>query len=214
MIKQQNNLNNDRYLITTSLLNSWAYIWNCVDGVKEAETDKISFDEKLYNKQKNAYEGFVSALNRIKTPTNEFMQLGIDFEKDCYDGKTEFSKIIENGQFQVVGMKEIEVDGMKFLMYGILDVLKAGVIYDIKRVIKYSRPKYINSFQHNFYFCLYPNVKEFTYLIYDGYKYHKESYYDVEKAQDIIDGAIRDFINYLKERNLLEIYKEKWKCKK
>lgn len=202
--------NSNSYFITPSLLNSWGYIWECVKNVKSLDNDVMCLEDKIEKAQKEAYESFLNSLNRISSPPNEYMKAGIEFEEECYKGNTCISPIIENGCFQVVGKKYVEVCGMNFLMYGRLDVLKGGKIYDIKRVFSYSPQKYIGSFQHRFYLDLFPNAKEFEYLIYDGRKLHKEKYL----REDCIptENIINEFIVWLKEHNLLEIYKEKWKA--
>lgn len=212
MTKQQINLlqSNDRYLITPSLLNSWGWIYNCVDSVSSSENDKISLEDKIYEAQLKAKDDFIKALKREYSEPNEYMLAGIQFEKECYEGKTCFSKIIEGGCFQIVGKKNITVDGMKFLMYGKLDVLKGGTIYDIKRVWKYTRPKYNKSYQHGFYLELFNRANKFEYLIFDGNKPHFEQYFpdECEKTENVI----RRFIEYLEAEGLLELYKQNWKC--
>lgn len=201
----------ETYLVTPSLLNAWGYIWYCESNVKEAESDLVCLEDKILIAREKAYNDFLNALNRVSTPPNKYMLEGIKFEEECYKGNTCISPIIDNGSFQIVGKKEVNIDGMNFLMYGRLDVLKGGTIYDIKRVVRYSLPKYKNSYQHRFYLDLFPSAYKFTYLIYDGYKLHKETYYrDETIATEII---IHEFIEWLKQNNLIDLYKEKWKCK-
>lgn len=213
MTKEQTaSLNNEeRYLITPSLLNSWAYIWECVDYVRENENDEISYDDKCSNAIEKAKNDFIVTLNRLKTPPNEYMLRGIQYEEDSYKGLTRASPYVKGGQYQVVGMKNIEVDGVKFLLYGRLDCLKGGVISDIKRVSNYSAPKYKTSFQHVAYFELFPKAYEFDYLIDDGNKLHIESYYPDDVTP--IRYGISDFIKWLKANNLWELYKEKWRSR-
>lgn len=154
MLQTKSALNDDCYLITPSLLNSWGYIWNCEETVREAESDEVSFEDKVSIAQEKAYQEFLKTLNREPVEQNQYMLDGIQYEQDCYDGKTEASPIIENGQFQIVGKKNVQIDGLNFLMYGRLDVLKGGVIYDIKKVVRYNLGKYKKSYQHAFYLSL------------------------------------------------------------
>lgn len=199
-------------LITPSLLNSWLYIWNCVDNVKETEKDTICLEDKKDDAIAKAKEDFIKTLKRIPSEPNQYMQMGIDFENECCEGRQpEVSPIIENGLFQVVGKKNVEVGGVKLLMYGRLDVLKGGVIYDIKRVMKYAPQKYIKSSQHPFYLELFERAYKFVYLVHDGGKLHIETYYRDECES--IYNIILDFIKWLKENDLFETYKEYWKCK-
>ena len=203
----------ERYLITPSLLNSWGWIWNCEDSVRETDNDTMSLEDKVFYARQKAMEDFIHTLNRLPSEPNEFMKAGIEFEDECYKGNTCVSPIIQGGAYQIVGKKNAEVNGMKFLMYGRLDVLKGGIIYDIKRIWKYSLPKYSKSYQHQFYFELFPNAYKFEYLAYDGVKLHREVYFP-SKDKNEIESVIANFIQWLKENNLLEVYKEKWRCTK
>lgn len=204
-------LNNQRYLITPSLLNSWLYIWTCVDGLEENEDDEVCLEDKISQKQSEAFESFLKYLKKEKIEPNKFMIEGIQFEKDTYDGKTCFSEIVKDGAFQIVGKKEVKIDGIDFLMYGKLDVLKGGVIYDIKRVWKYKLNKYVKSAQHGFYLDLFENAKMFKYLIWDGRKPHYEIYHRGEYVRT--EELIHLFIVWLRKNKLLKVYKEFWKCK-
>lgn len=96
-------------------------------------------------------------------------------------------------------------------MYGRLDVLKGGVIYDIKRVCNYQTQKYKNSYQHKFYMELFPSAKKFVYLAYDGSRLHTETYYPDECKP--ISEVISEFMTWLKDHDLLQIYFENWKSK-
>lgn len=203
-------MDNNVYLITPSLLNSWGWIRNCADSVTESEKDEISLEDKIYNARLQAIEDFKKTLARIPSEPNKFMQEGIEFEEECYKGNTCISPIIEDGAYQIVGKKYITVNGIKFLMYGRLDVLKGGIIYDIKRVWKYSLPKYSKSYQHQFYFELFPNAYKFEYLIYDGKALHREVYFPNDDT-NYISSVIKNFLNWLKVNGMLKLYLEKWK---
>ena len=96
-------------------------------------------------------------------------------------------------------------------MIGLITVLKGGVIYDIKRVTKYAPQKYLKSYQHPAYFELFPIAKQFTYLVYDDTeKLHTETYYKDECVN--IEGVIADFIRWLKENDLFDVFVSKWKA--
>lgn len=217
MIMKANNLQEKkqttktRYLITPSLLNSWLYIWEAGKGVVESEKDEICLEDKQEDAMLRAKQDFIDALKKIQKPPNEYMKAGIEFEEECYKGNTCVSPIIEGGAYQIVGTKEVTVDDIDFLMYGRLDVLKGGIIYDIKRIWKYKRPKYYWSSQHRFYMDLFPEATEFQYLAFDGYNLHIEVYF----ADDCIptENLISKFIAYLKQENLYEIYTENWKAR-
>ena len=201
----------DTFLITPSLLNSWANIWNCIDYVKESEKDEISLEDKQSLAREKAFAEFLDTLSRIPTEPNIYMQKGIEFEEECYKGNTVISPIIENGAYQIAGKKVIKVSGLNILLYGRLDVLKGGTIYDIKRVTKYVPQKYQKSYQHPVYLELFPDAKQFTYLVYDDTeKLHEETYYR-DECVDVV-GVIGDFIRWLKDNELYDIFISKWKA--
>ena len=210
MTKNQTSLSSNRYLITPSLINSWLYIWNCVDNVRESEKDTTCLEDKKLDAQKKAKEDFIKTLKREPSETNVYMQMGIDYEEECYKGNTEVSPIIQGGAYQLVGKKNKTIDGIDFLLYGRLDVLKGGVIYDIKRVMKYAPQKYLKSCQHSFYFELFERSYQFTYLVFDGNKLHTETYYRDEC--DDIKEIISNFMKWLEANDLLELYKKYWIC--
>ena len=216
MIKKQIPLDQSkpRYLITPSLLNAWLYIWESARNVIEYEKDEVCLEDKRTDTMEKSKLDFIDTLNKIQKEPNEYMKEGLAFEDRCYKGNSECAKIneiIKGGAFQIVGTKQITVDDIDFLMYGRLDVLKGGVIYDIKRVWKYKKPKYQWSSQHRFYLDLFPEAKMFEYLIYDGSTMHLERYFsDNCTPTELI---IKDFIKWLKKENLLEIYLEKWRAK-
>lgn len=212
MIKKVEDLTNERYLITASLLNSWAYIWECKQYVREAESDTICYEDKITDAMKKAYDDFLITLNRIKTEPNEAMLRGIEFEDECYKGNTPVSPIIENGAYQIVGTKDIKVKDLNILLYGRLDVLKGGIVYDIKRVRQYAPQKYLHSYQHGMYLDLFENAYKFEYLAYDDKDVlHHETYYRDEYRPT--KEVVKDFLNWLEKNNLLKLYKEKWRSK-
>ncbi len=187
--------NKSKVYITQTLLNSWQYVLS-------SDADKVQ----------DAYNDFINTLNKIHTPPNFFMERGIQFEQDCVDGKVEvISDLIKGGVFQATGTKVIEVDNVEILLYGKLDCLKAGIIYDIKRVSKYETPKYFNSYQHHLYMELIPEAIAFTYLINDG----EQTYIETYRRDEVKPMApvIHHFFNWLKERNLFGVFQEKWKSK-
>jgi hypothetical protein len=183
---------NAMYLITPSLLNSWSY--------------QFEVDDEYAEKSRKE---FLSYLKREQVEKNEFMIRGIEFEEECIKGNVPvISELIQGGAYQYSGKKEVEVDGVKFLMYGKHDVLKAGIIYDIKRVSKYETQKYFGSYQHHFYFDLVPEADKFVYLINDGSKTFIEEYHRDEKID--LTRVISDFMKWLENNGLFEIYLDHW----
>lgn len=215
MIKKAESISNQAtkepyYRVSASLLNKWSDIFNCEDYVKESDDDTMSYEDKVLNKMKLMEHEFIDMLNKIPTPQNEYMLRGIEFEnKVCNGLDKEFSPIVENGTFQLKKAKKVIIDGEPILLYGILDVLKGGRIYDIKRVSNYKYPKYKKSHQHSMYLELFPSAYDFTYIIRDdkGNSYYEN--YIRENIEDIY-FVISQFITYLKSKNLFEIFKKNY----
>ena len=201
----------NRYLITHSLLSSCIYVFSCWEDGKEA-----------------AYADFLRTLNRIPTEATEAMLDGRAFEDEVYkeaaglprqshpkweSGIQKVAAYIRNASVQVRVKREVQVDGVTYLVYGILDALKAGVIYDVKYVSKsfgsVDLPgKYLDSSQHPAYFYMVPEAYEFNYLVSDGTDVYKETY-TPENTRPIAD-IIAEFIQSLEDMGLLDLYKEKW----
>lgn len=206
-------INTTPFLVTPSLLNSWAYIFLASQNVREAASDTMCLEDKAEQASERAKEEFIDTLKKVEKPPNEAMQKGIDFERECYLGNTPISPIIEGGAFQIVGKKEVIIDNIPVLLYGRLDVLKNGTIYDIKRVRQYKTQKYLKSYQHGFYLDLFEEASMFTYLAYDdGEKLHQETYYRGQCKPT--ETVVKEFFGWLKMNNLWEIYEDNWKSKK
>lgn len=230
MIKRQKDLltqpkTNPRYRITASLLNSWQRIFDAsLDLYYNEETSEISYEEALQLEKEKRFNEFVNVLKRIPIEDNDFMRKGREFETKVCDGLDEcFSPYVKNGAFQVTVTKDVDIDGVPITLYGVLDVLKKGRIMDIKRIFSnYKYPKYATSHQHPLYMFLVPNAIDFTYLIcdkrIDGVKEEtrKKAYnlehYTRENCEDILE-VCSNFIDYLKQNNLFEIFIEKWQMK-
>jgi hypothetical protein len=185
------------FKVTATLLNSWNYIYEVDD-----------------NKTKEAFDSFVKTLQRIKEPPNFFMQRGLDFEKDCYNGLVpDISKVIRDGAFQVYVEKQIKVDDLDVKLVGVLDCLKEGVIYDIKRVNQYDLQKYYQSYQHQMYFELIEDADKFVYLVAAGTNNEYVSFYQEEytRADQIdITKVISNFFKFLRDNKLWETYIKNW----
>lgn len=200
-----------RYLITQSLISAWNYCFDCYEGFEE-----------------DAREDLLRTLRREPSEQTEAMRNGLDFERAVYEtaagkqrvphekwepGIQAVASIIRGAQVQAKLSREIEVNGVTFLVYGILDALKAGTIYDVKFLNKSFQNadlygKYLDSAQHPFYFYLVPEAMEFKYLVSDGSDLYVESYNqnDVRPAGEII----AEFANSIQSMGLWELYQEKW----
>ena len=175
--------------------------------------------------ERDYFADFMSTLNREPIPTNEAMQKGIDFEdlvtdivmgrgdanSKWYQAASEVAGIVKGGLLQFKARKEIVVNGMPLLLYGRLDALKAGIVYDIKFSGSYDAGKYIDSTQHPVYLELVPEAKKFTYLVSNGSYVWPETYRRDETPSII--PVIEDFLDWLEPQGLMSIYKEKWASK-
>lgn len=200
-----------RYLITQSLVSAWNYCFDCYEGCEE-----------------EAREDFLRTLRREASQQTEAMRNGLVFEREVYNaaagrqrephkkwesGIQAVASMIRGAQVQVRLSRQIEVCGMTFLIYGILDALKAGTIYDVKFLNKSFQSvdlygKYLGNAQHPFYFYLVPEAAEFEYLVSDGSDLYVESYHrdEARPAAEIIG----EFINSIKSMDLFQLYQEKW----
>ena len=195
---------NAKYRITQTLLSSWLYIY----------------------KSDNGWEDFLATLNRKSKPKTKAMLDGMKFENiinTCLDGQDldrelEWAEpismllpILDGSQKQVTVFKDFTVGGVPFVLHGVLDFLKAGVIYDTKFSKTYKVGKYLESPQHPMYFELVPEACEFQYLICDEKYIYTERYRPDEVVP--IDVTIRQFMNFLDRENLVDTYCKLWKTK-
>ena len=202
----------DRYLMTHSLLSSWLY------AIKENPYEDMTTE-------RDPMDEFMTVLRREPTPTTEAMQKGIDFENlvtailcgqgdpknKWYDAAVKVAGIIRGGVLQVRVRKEIQVGGLTLVLYGRLDALKAGGVYDIKFSGSYDRGKYLTSTQHPVYLEIVPEAEHFTYLVSNGSEVWTEQYRREDTPS--IFPIISDFLDWLTVHGLLELYKEKWLAK-
>lgn len=225
MIKTQNVISQlpkreTRLKITTTLLNSWQRIFDAKDDVHEGDNDEISLEEKLFLEMEKRKQDFLNVLNRVKTPPTEHMLKGIEFENGVYNGiDPVFSPIVEGGACQVSLHRDVMIDSLPVRVVGVLDSLKASIIYDVKRVISYKYPKYKTSHQHATYFFLVPQAPIFKYLVADNNVEHKDiekrqkgyhiETYRRENCEDILK-VISQFFSWLKANDLFDIYIQKW----
>ena len=117
---------------------------------------------------------------------------------------------MRSGTMRPVRPRRLSVADSCILLYGRLDVLKAGEIIDIKFSSGYERGKYFDSTQHPVYLELIPEAYQVTYLVTNGSDIWKETYRR-EETHSIIP-TIEYFIAYLKESGLWEEYAKHWEA--
>lgn len=210
-----------RLQLTASLLNSWQYIFDSEDFVREAKDDVLSLEDKRELAFNAAKDKFILDLKRVKQPTTEAQEKGKQYESDVYAGKDDvFSPYVRGGAFQATFQKDVDIDGVPITFYGVLDCLKKARIMDIKRVGYYPAGggKYKTSHQHPLYLFLVPAAIDFTYLICDDKGEHHMEHYIRENSEDILQASSQ-FISWLKANydengvNLFDIYQSNWDAK-
>ena len=197
--------------ITKTLLDSYAYMFDCYEGGEE-----------------EAYESFLKTLKREPIEETEAIANGKAFEamvqalaegREVTPGKWEngarkVAEIVKGGQWQVHVDTDVTVDGRTFWLHGFCDVVKAGVIYDIKFKNKSFNAldlygSYRDHSQHSAYLKCLPEAYEFVYLVSDGEELYTEAYNRLNSRP--IEDYIRDFMNWLQTKpELLKIYDERW----
>ena len=202
-------------LITPSLLNSWQWYLEV-----EAE------DKQEIERQK-----FISVLKREKTESTPAMIYGQEFEDNiraivggeeivCERNPEKYQEIIlaiglivRGGTWQLPCRKQYK----DFLLYGRMDVVKGGTIYDIKTTSRYDIGKFQKSAQHKLYlYCT--GLERCEYLVAEVYHgigepsvkgYCRESYTD----QDI-EPIVDNFIAWLEfDKELKELYYKYWETR-
>lgn len=204
-----------RYKITQSLLSAWNYAYSCsedgFDGamksflcVLRCEPEDLSEEQQEKIDNGIAFESMVYA-----TATGA----PCDINKKWAHGISQIADIVMGSQFQVRIHKPITVNGMRFEIHGVLDALRAGVIYDIKFKNKSFSSydpvgDYRESPQHPFYFYLVPNAEKFIYVISDGDDIYLEQYLPEETVS--AEKIIAEFMHFLESSNLMDTYKAHW----
>lgn len=189
-------MNQKKFLITPSLLNAWKYA--------------ISQENEYGN-----LEDFIKTLSREPIPSNEAIENGYKFE-DYMIANYEPTK---NGCYQVKLSKDIQTKTGNYVLYGRLDCLKAGRIFDYKYTGSYDVGKFYNSYQTLIYFEICPEASSFEYLISNNYREGKtleeiNLYHEIYTRDDLkmnVYDEIDNFIEWLKTNNLYDLYTEKWK---
>ena len=197
------------YLLTHSLLSAWLYAMQD-NPYEDATTEKDSYQEFLQTLRREQGEQTEAMRNGIEFEdlVTDIVNGDADTEHKWYEAAHKVAGIVRGGQLQYKAKKEITVSGIPILLYGRLDVLKAGEVIDIKFSKGYERGKYISSTQHPTYLELIPEADRFTYLVSNGTEVWTETYRRDETPD--ITTIIEAFLAYLKENDLWELYVKHW----
>ena len=170
-------------------------------------------------------EDFIKVLNKEEFEPSESIIKGFEFEAYMQENYEE----TKNGVYQVVVSKEHG----DYLLYGIIDCLKGGIIYDYKYTKNYDVGKFFGNHQTLMYLEMVPEASKMVYLItnkFNKIEYAENNFQDVKNIEytvgdifreeytkdmfpETIDSILHKFKTWLKQYNLFEVYAEKWKCK-
>lgn len=175
-------------------------------------------------KKEDGYEAFIAAINRERKPVTKQMLEGVRFESvlnnvlkgetipedhEWHGVITEMAAELDGAQQQVTLFRDITVDGVDFLIHGVLDYLREGHIWDCKFTKNYHLNKYFNVPQTAFYMYLVPEAFDMTYIISDGNYVYRERY--PRCIVEDIESYIKNFMAYLDRHNLVDTYVEHWR---
>ena len=178
-----------------------------------------------YNIKNGTLEDFIKVLNKEEFEPTESILKGFEYEKYMQENYKETL----GGAYQVKLSKEYG----DYLLYGIIDCLKGGIIYDYKYTQNYEVGKFFNNHQTLMYLEMVPEAKKMIYLItnkFNKIEYPDMEFKDVSKIEyevgdifkeeytkdmfpETIDSILHKFGQWLKQYNLYDLYVEKWKCK-
>ena len=178
-----------------------------------------------YNIKNGTLEDFIKVLNKEEFEPSESILKGFEYEKYMQENFEETLR----GAYQVKVSKEHG----DYLLYGIVDCLKGGIIYDYKYTQNYEVGKFFNNHQTLMYLEMVPEAKKMVYLLTN--KFEKTEYPDLnfkdianieykvgeifreEYTKDMfpetMDSILHKFEEWLKQYDLWDTYTEKWKCK-
>lgn len=178
-----------------------------------------------YNIKNGTLEDFIKVLNKEEFEPTESILKGFEYEKYMQEN---FEETL-NGAYQVKVSKEYG----DYLLYGIADCLKGGIIYDYKYTKNYEVGKFFNNHQTLMYLEMVPEAKKMVYLItnkFDKTDYPDLNFKDISNIEyevgdifreeytkdmfpETMDSILHKFEEWLKQYNLFDLYVEKWKCK-
>jgi len=222
------------YLITQSLISAWNYLFSCYEQAYDSAYESfmqtlnrvptettpemqngIDFENLCYTLAQSDKEPVLLPNGEWAYTYGDVIE-PIPNSKDWYEGAKQIVPYLRNAQLQVKLSSEVTVNGIDLYVFGILDGLKEGVIYDVKFSNKSFHSadlagKYLESPQHPTYFQLCPEAKKFIYLVSDGEDLYTEIY--TPKITRPFTEIASEFLTSIENMGLLDTYKEKWQSK-
>ena len=184
-----------------------------------------SLNSWQYSVKSGTLEDFIKVLNKEEFEPTESILKGFEYEKYMQENYKETL----NGAYQVKVSKEYG----DYLLYGIVDCLKNGIIYDYKYTKNYDVGKFFNNHQTLMYLEMIPEASKMVYLItnkFEKIEYSENNFKDIRNVEynigniyreeytkdmfpETIESVLHKFEQWLKIYNLYDVYTEKWKCK-
>lgn len=195
-------MSGSRIRLTKTLLESFEYAFTRDDGYED-------FLKTLNREPKKPTAAMLNGTRFENCVNNVLDGAEIDPSHEWYQPVTQMARYLQGSQKQVTLFREISVDGEDYLMHGVLDFLRAGVVYDCKFTKKYHLNKYLTTTQTPVYMFLTPEARRMEYLISDGDYLYRECY-----PRDIVqplEPIIRNFAKYCKKNGLWDTLAEKWR---
>lgn len=179
-----------------------------------------------YNIKNGTLEDFIKVLNKEEFEPTESILKGFEYEKYMQEN---FEETL-NGSYQV----KVNKEQGDYLLYGIIDCLKGGIIYDYKYTKNYEVGKFFNNHQTLMYLEMVPEAKKMVYLITNKFEQKpnisvpmdNENVASIETTVEIfreeytkdmfpetMNSILHKLEQWLKQYNLFDLYTEKWKCK-
>lgn len=172
-------------------------------------------------------DSFLATLRREPSENTAAMQDGRLFESMCNGiangvpvecDDADWLKAAQKYGSKIKGaVQQVRVEATKrigetdYRLVGVADAVRAGQVFDIKKVVRYEYGKYADSTQHPMYFELMPGATRFDYLIFDGKMCYTETYRRGDFTP--IETTIAEFERFLKSVGLWETYKTNWEVK-
>lgn len=219
----------EKYLVTHSLLSSWKYALkdNPYADVTTERDYFAEFQQALRREPSEPTEAMRNGIvfeNLVTAILDQERYFGY-FEMHDQDGiqgtfpaeieehkwfsaAKQVAGLVRGAQLQFVAKSVFRIGAYDALLYGRLDALRGGHIFDIKFSKGYDRGKYIDSTQHPTYLKLIPEAVDFTYIISNGSDVWTETYRR-DETPDILP-VIGSFYDWLEAQGLFGTYRMHW----
>lgn len=138
-----------------------------------------------YSIKNGTLEDFIKALNKEPFEDTESIIKGKEFEAYMQENYEE----TKNGAYQVKVSKEYG----DYLLYGIIDCLKGGIIYDYKYTKNYDVGKFFNNHQTLMYLEIVPEASKMVYLI--------TNKFDKKPMNEVSEEMFIDYLKFAEKQN-------------